>query len=99
MSTITSTTTSTTTDCPSWCVEHIRPEDAPGGVIWGGTSTLHMGADVQGETTEGRWVVGHSVDDLDPATLDAAADGQMTTAQARAFAAAIVAACETIEEG
>jgi hypothetical protein len=97
MSRITSTTPMTTTDCPSWCVNHVRPEDVHGGVQWGGDTTLHIGADVEGETTEGRWVVGHSVDGPTPATLDADADGQMTTDQGRAFAAAIVATCDLLE--
>ena len=83
-----STTARTTTDCPCWCVNHVRPEDVRGGVQWGGDTTLHIGADVEGETTGGRWVVGHSVDGPTPATLDADADGQMTTDQGRAFAAA-----------
>ena len=56
-----------------------------------------MGADVSGDTTQGRWVVGISVDGAAPATLDGDAHGQMTPQQGRAFAAAIVAACEIIE--
>ena len=43
--------------------------------------------------------MGHrdSVDGPEPATVDAYAAGQMTPAQARAFAAAILAACDTLE--
>ncbi|GAA4402899.1 hypothetical protein GCM10023168_13900 [Fodinibacter luteus] len=96
MSTTTDTTTATET-CPAWCVEHIRPDDVHGGARWGGDTTLHIGADVQGPTMEGRWVVGCAVDGPEPATLDAASDGQMTPDQGRAFAAAIVAACDQLE--
>ena len=96
MSTITSTTASTTTDCPSWCVEHVRPDDVVGGVIWGG-NTLHMGPTVEGEGVEGEWAVSVSVDGLEPVAVDAYQAGQLTPPQARALAAALIAACEVAE--
>ncbi len=96
MTTDTKSTTRTAT-CPSWCVHDVAPEDIVDGVQQGGDTVLHMAADVSGETLEGRWDVGISQDGTAPATLDGYAHGQMTPQQARAFAAAIVAACDVIE--
>ena len=95
MTTDTKPTTRTAT-CPSWCVQDVAPEDIVDGVQQGGDTVLHMAADVSGKTMEGQWDVGISQDETAPATLDGYAHGQMTPQQARAFAAAITRARETI---